>query len=89
SYEAIPHLAHSLSALIGSLLGIAKKCLALDLDKTCWGGQIGDDGLDGIIIGIESALAEVYTEFQHYLKSLKDRGIILSVCSKNDLANAK
>ncbi len=89
SYEAIPHLAHSLSALIGSLLGIAKKCLALDLDNTCWGGQIGDDGLDGIIIGIESALAEVYTEFQHYLKSLKDRGIILSVCSKNDLANAK
>lgn len=89
SYEAIPYLAQSLSALIGALAGISKKCLALDLDNTCWGGQIGDDGLEGIAIGKDSPLAEAFTDFQHYLKLLKSRGIILTICSKNDLALAK
>jgi FkbH-like protein len=89
SYEAIPHLAQSLSALIGSLSGMAKKCLVLDLDNTCWGGQIGDDGLERIAIGKDSALAEAFTDIQHYLKQLKARGIILAICSKNDLAVAK
>ncbi|KTD60702.1 HAD-IIIC family phosphatase [Legionella shakespearei] len=89
SYEAIPHLAQSLSAVIAALSGMAKKCLVLDLDNTCWGGQIGDDGLEGIAIGRDSALAEVFADFQHYLKLLKSRGIILAICSKNDLAVAK
>lgn len=89
SYEAIPHLAQSLAALIGSLLGLAKKCLVLDLDNTCWGGTIGDDGLEGILLGTESAVAEVYSDFQHYLKLLKERGIVLAVCSKNNLEQAK
>jgi FkbH-like protein len=61
----------------------------LDLDNTCWGGVIGDDGLDGIQIGTETAVAEAYTAFQQYAKDLKDRGITLAVCSKNDFANAK
>nr|WP_158617463.1 HAD-IIIC family phosphatase [Legionella sp. km772] len=89
SYEAIPYLAQSLAALIGSLLGIAKKALVLDLDNTCWGNQIGEEGIEGIALGSDSAEAEVYTEFQHYLKLLKERGIILAVCSKNNVEQAK
>ena len=89
SYKAIPHLAQSLAALIGSLLGFSKKCLVLDLDNTCWGGEIADHGIEGIIIGRDSPYGEAYSDFQSYAKRLKDRGIALAVCSKNNIAQAK
>ena len=89
SYDAIPLLAHNIANIINAIYGKTKKCLVLDLDNTCWGGVIGDDGLDGIKIGTETAIAEAYTAFQQYAKGLKDRGITLAVCSKNDFANAK
>ncbi len=80
--------AFSLSHLIGSICGKAKKVLVLDLDNTCWGGVIGDDGLGGISIGDESALGEAYSAFQKYAKELNMRGVVLSVCSKNEKTNA-
>ena len=89
SMAAIPELTFNLSKIITSILGNSKKCLVLDLDNTCWGGVIGDEGIDGIIIGSESALAESYTKFQKYVKELKLRGVTLAVCSKNDFVNAK
>ena len=89
SFEAIPHLSHNLAKIINAILGKTKKCLVLDLDNTCWGGVIGDDGLDGISIGNETAVAESFTAFQKYVKELRKRGITLAVCSKNDLNNAK
>jgi len=89
SMDSIPELCFNVSKIINSIFGKTKKCLVLDLDNTCWGGIIGDDGLDGIHIGTETAIAESYTSFQKYVKELKDRGITLSVCSKNDFKNAK
>ena len=89
SMESIPELAFNISKIITSVCGKSKKCLVLDLDNTCWGGVIGDDGLDRIHIGTETAVAESYTVFQKYTKELKDRGITLAICSKNDFENAK
>ncbi len=89
SMDSIPELAFSISKIINSIFGKSKKCLVLDLDNTCWGGVIGDDGLHGIHIGTETAIAESYTAFQKYAKELKDRGITLAVCSKNDFVNAR
>ena len=89
SLERIPHLAWNLAHIIKAIFGINKKALVLDLDNTLWGGVIGDDGLSGIHIGTETPLAESYTLFQRYIKELKDRGIMLSVCSKNEYENAK
>ena len=89
SMDSIPELAFNISKIINSILGKSKKCLVLDLDNTCWGGVIGDDGLDGISIGVETAIAESYTSFQKYVKELKQKGVILAVCSKNDFQNAK
>jgi FkbH-like protein len=68
--------------------GRSAKCLVLDLDNTVWGGVIGDDGLDGIVLGQGSALGEAFTAFQDYARELSRRGVILAVCSKNDEANA-
>ena len=87
--NSIPELAFNISKIINSIFGITKKCLVLDLDNTCWGGVIGDDGIDGIVIGKETALAESFTSFQMYIKELRQRGITLAVCSKNDFENAK
>jgi FkbH-like protein len=89
SMDAIPTLAFNLNKIINSIFGKSKKCLVLDLDNTCWGGIIGDDGIDGIHIGTETALAESFTQLQKYALELKNRGITLAVCSKNDFMNAK
>jgi len=89
SIESIPELAHNISKIMISIFGKSKKCLVLDLDNTCWGGVIADDGFNGIHIGTETAIAESFTTFQKYAKELKDRGITLAVCSKNDFENAK
>jgi FkbH-like protein len=89
SMSSIPELAFNINKIINTLFSKSKKCLVLDLDNTCWGGVIGDDGLQGISIGVETAISEVYTAFQIYVKELEQRGVILAVCSKNDLKNAK
>lgn len=88
SMDAISELAFNLSHIILALLGKTKKCLVLDLDNTCWGGVIGDDGLAGIQIGQEGAVAESFSALQRYAKELKERGVTLAVCSKNDEQNA-
>jgi len=78
-----------LARLIGAARGFSKKCLVLDLDNTLWGGIIGDDGLEHILLGQGHAVGEAFQAFQRYVKQLKDRGIILAVCSKNDEVNAR
>ena len=87
-FDAIPVLAFSVSNIIKAVFGRNKKALALDLDNTLWGGVVGDDGPEGIEIGQETGVAQSYYEFQSYLRQLKSAGIILTVCSKNDLENA-
>lgn len=70
--------------IVNSLYSTTKKVVVLDLDNTIWGGIVGDDGLEGIEIGDTSARGEAFKAFQKYLLELKDRGILLAVCSKND-----
>ncbi len=74
--------------IIAARQGRSAKCLVLDLDNTLWGGVIGDDGLDGIVLGQGSTLGEGFAAVQAYAKELARRGIILAVSSKNDAANA-
>jgi FkbH-like protein len=77
------------SRVVAAQRGQSRKCLVLDLDNTLWGGVIGDDGLDGIVLGEGSALGEAHLALQRFAKLLKERGIILAVCSKNDLGVAE
>ncbi len=90
--EVTPAAAPMYGDLVGRLLaagqGRSAKCLVLDLDNTLWGGVVGDDGLEGIVIGQGSASGEAYLAFQEYCRELARRGVILAVCSKNDEANA-
>src|ERR1700728_1991597 len=90
--EVHPAVSHKYGEYVmrvaGAQYGRSRKCLVADLDNTLWGGVIGDDGLEGIRLGQGSAMGEAYLAFQRYLLRLKDRGVVLAVCSKNDEANA-
>jgi FkbH-like protein len=85
---AAPTYGELVARMIAARAGRSAKCLVLDLDNTLWGGVIGDDGLDGIVIGQGSPLGEGFLAVQEYAKELARRGIILAVSSKNDEANA-
>ena len=61
----------------------ARKCIVLDCDNTLWGGIIGEDGISGIQLG-DDFPGRVFRDFQLYLKHLHQRGILLSVASKNN-----
>ncbi len=87
--QAAPLYGDLVARIVAAQRGLSKKCLVLDLDNTLWGGVIGDDGIDGIVLGQGSAAGEAHLALQLYAKQLKERGIILAVCSKNELATAE
>ncbi len=82
SMEVLPAVAARTLDVLVALQGKFKKCLILDLDNTTWGGIIGDDGIENIEIG-SLGIGKAFTELQHWAKKLRNRGIILAVCSKN------
>ena len=87
SVDALPYVASRTMDI--ALRGQFKKCLILDLDNTVWGGVIGDDGLEGIQLGHGLGIGKAFTEFQMWVKKLKQRGIIICVASKNNEETAK
>ena len=89
SLDVLPIIAARTMDIIASLQGKFKKCLIMDLDNTLWGGVIGDDGLEGIQLGHGLGIGKAFTELQLWIKQLKERGIILAVCSKNNGQTAK
>ncbi len=76
-------LGERLSAAVRAVTTGPKKVLVLDLDNTLWGGVVGETGPLGITLG-ESPDGEAFRAFQHYVKGLADRGVVLAVCSKNN-----
>jgi len=87
--EASLEIAKSAAGIVRAIYGRTRKCLVLDLDNTLWGGVIGDDGPEKIKIGRETPEAEAYSAFQEYCLRLRDRGILLAVCSKNSESIAR
>jgi FkbH-like protein len=89
SIDALPYVASRVVDIVAAVKGQFKKCLILDLDNTVWGGVIGDDGLEGIQLGHGLGIGKAFTEFQMWVKKLKQRGIIICVASKNNEETAK
>jgi FkbH-like protein len=87
SNAAMKRLARNLSALVRAWKGQTRKCLALDLDNTLWGGIIGEDGPQGIVLA-EEGPGLAFTEFQEELAHLSRKGVILAICSKNNEEDA-
>ena len=66
----------------GAAWGAPRKCLALDLDNTLWGGVVGDDGLDGIVLGQGSPLGEGFLAVQLYARELSRSAASSSPCAR-------
>ena len=88
SVDALPHAARQVVQILSSAAGVVKKCLILDLDNTLWGGIVGDDGWESLQIG-GLGIGKAFSELQEWARKLKERGIILAVCSKNTQAVAE
>jgi len=86
--DSLPIISKNILDVICSYNSIFKKCLILDLDNTLWGGIIGDDGIENIKLG-NLGIGKSFVDFQYWIKKLKERGIIICVCSKNNEDVAK
>ncbi|HLC52754.1 MAG TPA: HAD-IIIC family phosphatase [Candidatus Nanoarchaeia archaeon] len=85
--EYLELLAKNYLNYINSLLGKSKKCLVLDLDNTLWGGIIGEDSPSNLKLG-PNPPGNAYLEFQKVLLSLFNKGILLTINSKNNFDDA-
>lgn len=85
--DALLPLAHEWTRYLVPAMGRQAKCLVLDLDNTLWGGVIGEDGLDGIKLGVEYPGAH-YVAIQRAARDLAQRGVLLALCSKNNPGDA-
>jgi FkbH-like protein len=84
--EAQIATARALARTLRAALVPPAKCLVVDADNTLWGGVIGEDGPGGIDLGDEYP-GNVFKGFQKYLRTLKDRGVLLALVSKNEEAD--
>jgi len=83
SEASVREVAAAQARYVAPAKGRTRKCVVLDLDNTLWGGIVGEDGPDGIRLGTTAPGSE-FVEFQHALKALTDRGILLAISSKNN-----
>lgn len=91
SFDAVylPLYADHVCRIVAAMRGKSRKCLVLDLDNTLWGGVIGDDGVGGIVLGQGDPTGEAHLDVQRTALTLRERGIVLAVSSKNEDAVAR
>mgnify|MGYP003705826303 FL=1 len=89
SFDFFKLAAQETVKIIDTLYLENKKLIILDLDNTLWGGILGDDGYDGINLGGHDPVGEAYQDFQRELLKLKQKGLILAICSKNNEKNVE
>jgi FkbH-like protein len=87
STSGLRHLADRIARSIAALSLPSAKVVALDLDNTLWGGIVGEDGPNGIAIG-PTGLGAAFASFQDALLALRAQGVLLTVASKNNEADA-
>jgi FkbH-like protein len=89
SADCVPIYSDHVGRLVGAIRGKTRKCLVLDLDNTIWGGVVGDDGVTGLFVGQGDARGEAFIAVQRSAMELRERGIVLAVCSKNNEGAAR
>jgi len=83
SRAAMRELAVRYTAAFAAWCGPARKCIVLDLDHMLWGGIVGEDGAESLQLG-EEGVGLAFVEFQQELLNLSRKGILLTICSKNN-----
>lgn len=73
-----------LKAAMRTINGDSRKLIVTDLDDTLWGGVVGDVGWEGLQVGGHDHIGEAFVDLQGAMKTLRNRGILLAIASKND-----
>lgn len=88
SMRGIDCLSELINRYVSVVKGKHRKCIAVDLDNTLWGGVIGEDGVDGIELSKHKEGARYY-DTQKFLKKMKDQGVMLAIVSKNNVEDVE
>ena len=88
-----PYTVPFADALASSLVDVLcqpapKKGLITDLDDTLWSGIVGEVGAEGVSWSQEHH-AQVHGLYQQMLGHLADCGVLLGVCSKNEVSTVE
>jgi FkbH-like protein len=86
--EVLREAASDIKAALAALTGLARKVVVVDLDDTMWGGTVGEQGWQNLRVGGHDPHGEGFVDFQHALKALRRRGVLLAIASKNEEAIA-
>lgn len=85
NFASNPYTIHFYSMLSTKIFEIVKclekprkKCIVVDLDNTIWGGIVGEDGVEGLVLDF------YYKSIQQLLLQYSYTGIVLAICSKNN-----
>lgn len=82
--EVFKEAVQDIKAALAGMFGYARKLIIVDLDDTLWGGIVGDAGWENLVLGGHHHRGEAYADFQRALKSMKNRGILLAIVSRNE-----
>ena len=83
SAKGIKHIARNAGKVYQRHYDPPAKVLVLDCDNTIWGGVIGEDKLNGIVLG-QDGIGEIFVDFQKEVKRLINQGVIVALSSKNN-----
>jgi FkbH-like protein len=83
SQDGLSILAKSIAQVVSRTSKPQKKVLVLDCDNTLWGGIIGEDGLQGLVLG-QDGLGQAFVDFQKQCLKLSKQGVLLALASKNN-----
>ncbi len=78
-----------IAPIIYAVNGLAKKAFLLDCDNTLWHGILGEDGFNGIKMSSQDKKGSVYSEIQALAKDFSKQGVLLCLCSKNNLDDVR
>jgi FkbH-like protein len=84
SNEVFKEASRDIKSAARGLSGKSKKLIIVDLDDTLWGGTVGEVGWQQIVLGGHNPVGEALVDFQRALKTLRSRGILLAIVSKNE-----
>ena len=84
SSEAAIRIARHIGVhLVPALVAPRLKALAIDMDDTLYAGVLGEEGVDGVV------LTQGHRLLQATLSGLKESGMLLCLCSRNEQEDAR
>ena len=66
-----------------------KKLIILDCDNTLWNGILVEDGINNLKLSSDDPVGSIFYRVQNFLLSIKKKGILLALCTKNNLIDVK